>query len=99
MTCLALGAAVHFTDLAEVLPFVEANVRLNSDRISTLRARAGHAPLSRSSCDTEAYRFGRQSAASASQSRLASLARGSTTYSTFLSLQTVIIRGHIQHSS
>jgi predicted nicotinamide N-methyase len=75
MTCLALGASVHFTDLAEVLPFVEANVRLNGDRISTLRARAGHAPLSRSSCDTEAYRFGRQSAASASQSRLASLAR------------------------
>ena len=75
MTCLALGAAVYFTDLAEVLPFVEANVRLNGDRISTLRARAGHAPLSRSSCDTEAYRFGRQSAASASQSRLASLAR------------------------
>ena len=58
LQALALGASVLFTDLSTVLPFTEANLRLNSSAVSALRTSNARSEVSRSCCDTAALCFG-----------------------------------------
>ena len=55
---LALGASVVFTDLSSVLPFAEANVRLNCGAVNDARRARDRGDVSRSCCDTAELRFG-----------------------------------------
>ena len=69
LACVALGCDVVLTDLAKVLPLLEANLRLNAPALTAARRAAGAAPLSRGSCDTLPFAF-----AAALPPRLAALA-------------------------
>ncbi len=55
LCALALGCDVLFSDMPPVLPFVEANIRLNHGAVSDAR---GQAHLARSTCDTVSLTFG-----------------------------------------